>query len=196
MGFLPGLIVSAAIRVLAARHPSLTIDVVRTDWCDQTDVIHDGRVDVSLVRLPVDQRGLQVRPLLTEPRVVVLPVGHRLASRRSIAIADLADEHLVADAAPEWRDVATAHPLEEEFEHVAAGAGVPVLPLSVAAFYSRRDLTSVVVDDIGPAHVRLAWDASRRSPLIHEFAAIAEEHHRVHHRVHQRAIDKRTLARC
>jgi DNA-binding transcriptional LysR family regulator len=190
VGFRPGLIVSAAIRVLAARHPSLTIDVVRTNRCDQTDVVHDGRVDVSFVRLPVDQRGLQVRPLLAEPRVVVLPVGHRLASRRSIVIADLADDHLAQDpdAVTEWRDVATAQrsharaarTVEEEFEHVAAGAGVLVLPLSVAAFHSRRDLTSVVVDDIDPAHVCLAWDTSRRSPLIHEFAAIAEEHHRVH----------------
>lgn len=189
VGFMPGLIVSAAIRVLAARHPALTVDVVRTGWYDQTDVIHDGRVDVSFVRLPVDQRGLQLRPLLTEPRVVVLPVDHRLARRPSISVADLADEQLAQDpdAVPEWRDIArgprpaapTVRTVEEKFEHVAAGAGVLVLPLSVAAFYTRRDLTSVVIDDIGPTHVCLAWDASRRSPLILEFAAIAEEHHRV-----------------
>ncbi len=188
VGFLPGLIVSAAIRVLASRHPSLVVDVVRTDGRDQTDVVHDGRVDVSFVRLPVDRRGLQVRPLLAEPRVAVLPVGHRLAHRRSIGVSDLAGEHLLQDpdAVPEWRDVATgpgrtptASTAEERFDHVAAGAGVLVLPLSVAAFHARRDLTSVPIDDIGPSHVCLAWDASRRSPLIHEFAAIAEEHHRV-----------------
>ena len=194
VGFMPGLIVSAAIRVLASRHPALSVDVVRTGWYDQTDVIHDGRVDVSFVRLPVDQRGLQVRPLLTEPRVVVLPVGHRLAHKKSIGIADLADEHLAQDpdAVPEWRDVATelrtgrrepapvVLTVEEKFEHVAAGAGVMVLPKSVTEFYTRRDLTSVPIDDIGPSHVCLAWDASRRSPLILEFAAIAEEHHRVY----------------
>jgi DNA-binding transcriptional LysR family regulator len=193
VGFMPGLVVSSAIRVLASRHPSLTVDLVRTGWYDQTDVVHDGRVDVSFVRLPVDQRGLQVRPLLSEPRVVVLPVDHRLARERSIGIADLADEHLVQDpdAVPEWRDIATemrtgqrrpapaVRTVEEKFDHVAAGAGVLVLPSSVADFYTRRDLTSVPIDDIGPNHVCLAWDASRRSPLILEFAAIAEQHHRV-----------------
>ncbi len=53
-----------------------------------------------------------------------------------------------------------------------------VLPLSVATFHSRPDLTHVPIGDIGPDHVCLVWDASRRSPLIHEFAAIAEERHR------------------
>lgn len=192
VGFVPGLVVSAAIRVLASRHPSLTVDVVRTGPHDQTDVVHDGRVDVSFVRLPVDQRGLHLRPLFTEPRAVVLPVGHRLAGATSVGIADLADEHLVQDpdSVPQWRDTAaerrtgrrSAAPavrtVEEELDQVAAGAGVLVLPLSVAGFHTRRDLTSVPVYDIGPSHVCLAWDASRRSPLVHEFAAIAEEHHR------------------
>ncbi|MET1075819.1 MAG: LysR substrate-binding domain-containing protein [Umezawaea sp.] len=192
VGFMPGLVVSASIRVLASRHPELSVDVVRTGRHDQTDVVHDGRVDVSFVRLPVDRRGLQVRPLTTEPRVVVLPVGHRLAAEESVAIADLADEHLVQDpdAVPEWRDVATgvragsrrAHAgirtVEEELGHVASGTGVVVLPLSVATFHTRPDLTHVPIGDIGPNHVCLVWDASRRSPLIHEFAAIAEEHHR------------------
>jgi DNA-binding transcriptional LysR family regulator len=189
VGFMPGLIVSAAIRALASRHPALTVDVVRTGWDDQTDVIHNGRVDVSFVRLPVDQRGLHLRPLLAEPRVAVLPVGHRLAHEKSIGITDLAGEHLLQDPdrVPEWREVATGRrtpppdvrTVEERFEHVAAGAGVLVLPLSVAEFHARRDLVSVPVGDIGPNHVCLAWDASRRSPMIMEFAAIAEEHHRV-----------------
>ena len=99
--------------------------------------MHDGRVDVSYIRLPVDQSGLTVRPLLTEPRVAVLPADHRLAGKETIAIADLADEHLLQDpdAVPEWRDIATelrdgtrrrsagSHAVEEKLEHVATGPG-------------------------------------------------------------------------
>ena len=188
VGFMPGLIVTAAVRALSERHEGLTVNVVRTSWDDQVEVVHDGRVDVSFIRLPVDQSGLTVRPLLTEPRVAVLPADHRLAGKETIAIADLADEHLLQhpDAVPEWRDIATelregtrapvGHfaAVEEKLEHVATGRGVTVLPLSTATFYTRPDIVHVPVRDIPPNQVCLAWEAGRRSRLIQEFAALAQ----------------------
>jgi len=164
IGFMPGLIVTEAVRALAVRHPQLTVDVLRTNWDDQTEVLRDGRADVSYIRLPVDQRGLQVRPLLTEPRVVALPAGHRLAGKDMIVIADLADEHLLQDpaAVPEWRDIATEmrsrdrrdvpsfRTVEEKLEHVAAGHGIVLLPLSTAVFYTRPGVAYSHVSDIPP----------------------------------------------
>jgi DNA-binding transcriptional LysR family regulator len=190
IGFMPGLIVTEAVRALAGRHPQLTVNVLRTNWDDQTEVLHDGRADVSYVRLPVDQSGLQVRPLLTESRVAVLPAGHRLAGKDTVTIADLADEHLLQDpaAVPEWRDAATEmrnrsrqpapvfRTVEEKLEHVAAGHGIVLLPLSTAAFYTRPGIEYIQVSDIAPNQVCLAWDATRRSPLIQDFAAIAADH--------------------
>ncbi|MEV6740888.1 LysR family substrate-binding domain-containing protein [Streptomyces sp. NPDC051104] len=151
------------------------------------EVLHDGRADVSIVRLPIDQQGLQVVPLFQEPRVVVLPLDHPLAGKQSVAVADLAADHLLQDpdAVPEWRDVALEmrerdrpevpriHQVEEKLELVASGAGVCVIPLSTAGFYTRPDVVPVPVEDIGPNHVCLAWMATRRSPLIHEFAEAA-----------------------
>jgi len=66
IGFMPGLIVTGAVRALAGRHPQLTVNVLRTSWDDQTAVLHDGRADVSYIRLPADQSGLQVRALLRQ----------------------------------------------------------------------------------------------------------------------------------
>jgi DNA-binding transcriptional LysR family regulator len=190
VGFMPGLIVTSAVQALRERHAGLTVEVVRTTWDDQAETIHDGRVDIGYVRLPIDQRGLRIRPLSTEPRVAVLPTGHRLASKDLIGIADLADEHLLQDpdAVPEWRDIATElrrpgarrpgpvfHAVEEKLEHVAQGHGVIVLPLSVVTFYTRPGVTYVPIADISPNQVCLAWDGTRRSPLIGEFAAIATD---------------------
>jgi DNA-binding transcriptional LysR family regulator len=172
------------------RATELTVNVLRTNWDDQTEVLHDGRADVSYVRLPVDQSGLQVRPLLTESRVAVLPARHRLAGKDTVTIADLADEHLLQDpaAVPEWRDTATEmrnrsrrpapvfRTVEEKLEHVAAGHGIVLLPLSTAAFYTRPGIEYIHVSDIAPNQVCLAWDATRRSPLIQDFAAIAADH--------------------
>jgi DNA-binding transcriptional LysR family regulator len=58
----------------------------------------------------------------------------------------------------------------------AAGHGIGVLPLSVAAFYSRTDITHVAIHDIAPNRICLAWDGTRRSRIIQEFAALAAEH--------------------
>jgi DNA-binding transcriptional LysR family regulator len=187
VAFMPGLIVTGAVRALMADHPRLRVEVLRTSWQDQVEVLRDGRADVSCVRLPVDQRGLKVTTLFDEPRVAVLPAGHRLALKDEIHLADLADETLLQPhgAVPEWqeltgdtapREAPAALAVEEKLEHVAAGRGIVVLPASTAGFYQRPDVVAVAIADIGPSRVALAWDATRRSRLVGEFAALAAVH--------------------
>ncbi|MFJ1748206.1 LysR family transcriptional regulator [Streptomyces sp. NPDC088116] len=191
VGFMPGITVTAAVRAFSARHPELSVRVMRTSWGDQVQGVHEGLLDVSFVRLPVDRRGLELRPLFQEPRVAVLPADHRLAGKESIVIGDLAPERLLQDpdAVPEWRDLPErsggegAGPwpsfatVEEKLEHVATSGGVLVLPLSTALYYSHTDVAHVPIDGIGPNEVCLAWSAGRRSPLLPEFADIAAAQH-------------------
>ncbi len=185
VGFMPGITVTAAVRALSRRHPELVVDVVRTSWTDQVEVVRNGRVDVSFVRLPVDRRGLRVRPLFEEPRVAVLPAGHRLAGAGSVSMARLGGERLLQcpELVPEWRDLPgarerrRARPLaetvEEKLEYVAAREGMVVLPLSVAAFYTRPDVVHVPIEGIAPNRVALVWAEGRESPLPEEFAELA-----------------------
>ncbi|MFF4046504.1 LysR family transcriptional regulator [Streptomyces chartreusis] len=189
IGFMPGITVTPAMIAFTALHPDVNVRLLRTTWEDQVGVLLDGRADVGIVRLPIDRQGLEVHPLFQEPRVVMVPIGHRLADRRSVTVKDLAAEHLLQDpnAVPEWRDVAlelqsgerpevpVIHQVEEKLELVAAGAGVCVLPLSTANFYTRPDVIPLPVDDLGPNEVALAWVAARRSPLIRDFAEAAAD---------------------
>ncbi|GAA1683524.1 LysR substrate-binding domain-containing protein [Kribbella yunnanensis] len=187
IGFMPGITVTPAVRAFEALRPDLEVEVLRTTTFDQVQVLYDGRADVSVVRLPVEQRGLSIRPLFEEPRLAMLPADHRLAGKPSLDIGDLADEHLMQhpDQVPEWRDIAVElrssrsrrfsemTSVEEKLEHVASGRGVSILPLSVARFYQRADVSAVPVNDIALNKVCLAWLASRRSRSIQEFAALA-----------------------
>ena len=184
---MPGLIVTSAVRALAAAHPQLTVEVLRTNWATQIEVLRDGRADVSYVRLPVDQSGMKISVLFEEPRVIVVPADHRLADKPELHLGDLAGETLLQqpDVVPEWRELTgdtaprttpVALAVEEKLEHVASGRGFIVLPQSTASFYQRQDITSIAVTDIGPSRVALAWDATRRSRLIHEFAGYAAAH--------------------
>jgi DNA-binding transcriptional LysR family regulator len=191
VGFMPGLMITEAVQALESAHPGLSVTVVRTGWDDQVEVVHDGRVDVSYIRQPVNGRGLNIVELFTEPRLVILCATHRLAGKESVSITDLVDEHLMQnpDAVPEWRDTATdiqhkrprdervnSYSVEEKLENVARGRGIAVLPESIMTFYRRPDIRTAPITDIGPNHVALAWDAARCSDLIREFAAIASRY--------------------
>lgn len=187
IGFMPGLVVTAAAKQMRERHPGLDIDVLRTSWADQTDVVHDGRVDVSFVRAPFDEGNLAQLPLFAEDRVVALPVGHPLAGRDSLAVAELADLHLLEspELVPEWRDVATEfrigallkrrpmRSMEEKLEHVAAEQGIAIIPRSTAQYYVRPDVAYVHVPDIAPSRVVLVWAKGRDRDDIREFTQIA-----------------------
>ena len=187
VGFMPGITLTPVIRLLRARHPGLDVRMLRTDWSDQVDVLHDARADIGIVRLPVDQAGLAVTRLYSEPRVAVVAASHRLAGKEKVRIADLAADHLLQDpdAVPEWRDIAVElraderpptpviHSIEEKLELVAGGEGIAVIPLSTAAFYTRTDVAVVPVEDLGPNHVAAAWAAGQDTALIREFVDAA-----------------------
>jgi DNA-binding transcriptional LysR family regulator len=185
VGFMPGITVTPMVRLLRARHPDIDVRLLRTDWFNQVDVLHDGRVDVSLVRLPIATEGVQTLVLFEEPRVAVVPVDHRMASRDDVQMADLAGERLLQDraAVPEWSQVAddddhslqlpVINSVEEKLELVASGQGFAIIPLSTARFYTRSDVAVVSVGGLAPSRVALAWLTHVAPVNIEEIASIA-----------------------
>ena len=109
VGFRTGIPVIPATRAFEARHPDVVVDVERMEWDDQAPMLLDGRVDVGYVRLPIDETGLRVTPLYTEPLMVVLPAGHRLAGKEEVTEADLAGEPLVWHADPSTQPTRRPH---------------------------------------------------------------------------------------
>lgn len=189
VGFMPGLTVTEAVRSFQRAHPDVTMQVTRTGWEDQVRVLHDGRADVSYLRRPFDPAGLATEPLFSEPRVVMLPADHALATADGVLMSDLAAEHLLQDpaAVPEWAAVAVemrrrrgsartaSRTVEEKLELVAVGSGIAILPLSTARFYRRPDVRFVPVTDLPPTEVHLGWEKGRRSRLITAFVATARK---------------------
>jgi DNA-binding transcriptional LysR family regulator len=181
VGFRAGIAVTAAVRQFAIQHPDVPVDVQRIEAGDQATMLLDGRIDVGYVRLPIDETGLRVTPLYTEPRVAVLPAGHRLAGKDQITEADLAGEPLVWPGDPSTQPTRRPHPnagylvrgVDETLEHVAAGRGISFLARSATVFYSHPDVSYVPVPDLAPDQVCLAVAASRISPLVDDFLTAA-----------------------
>ncbi|WP_030903441.1 LysR family transcriptional regulator [Streptomyces sp. NRRL F-5126] len=181
VGFRAGVAVIPAVRAFEDRHQDVVVDVQRVEGDEQAQMLLDGRLDVGYVRLPIDEAGLRVTPLYTEPRVAVLPAGHRLAGKEEVAEADLAGEPLLWHGDPGTQP--TRRPLrnagypvrgvDETLEHVAAGRGISFLPRSASVFFSHPDVVYVPIPDLAPDQVCLAVAASHTSPLADDFVAAA-----------------------
>jgi DNA-binding transcriptional LysR family regulator len=97
-------IVPTAIAALRADHPELAVAIDEGTVDDLEDAVHDGRLHVAVgwhdatgPRREGD--GLRRTDLGEEPMVVVLPAGHPLATRRTVALRDLAHETWMAPEA-------------------------------------------------------------------------------------------------
>ncbi|MDV9174544.1 LysR substrate-binding domain-containing protein [Streptomyces sp. W16] len=176
VGFRAGVVITPALRAFGAAHPDAEVKARRVEWDDQEQLILDGTVDLAYLRRPIREQGLTLLPLFTEPRVAMLPADHRLAGKQDLVLADLDGET--------WLRYLNPHPdpddvpirsIEEKFENVASGAGITLVPVSVAEQYSRPDITYVPVTDAEPDEVILAWETTRSSsPLVAAFVRTAQ----------------------
>ncbi|WP_329322425.1 LysR family transcriptional regulator [Streptomyces sp. NBC_01262] len=181
VGFRAGIPVTPAARAFEDRHPDVVVDVQRIEGDDQAAMLLDGRIDVGYVRLPIKEAGLRVTPLYTEPRVAVLPAGHRLAGKEEVTEADLAGETLVWHGDPSTQPTKRPLPnagypvrgVDETLEHVAAGRGISFLARSASVFYSHPDVVYVPIPDLAPDQVCLAVAASHTSPVVDDFLTAA-----------------------
>jgi DNA-binding transcriptional LysR family regulator len=90
-------LVPRAVGEFHRRHPGVEINVIQEEL-EAVDRLTTGDVDVALVMgfpNPTATADLDLTRLLDDPYDLVLPEGHRLANRRTVDLADLADERWV-----------------------------------------------------------------------------------------------------
>jgi DNA-binding transcriptional LysR family regulator len=156
VAFVPGVTLTKWTRAWAERRPDVPLTVTETSEADQVRVLRDGRAGLSFVRLPVDADGLHVIPLYREVAVAVAAKDHALAAVESLSLADLEGE-----AVRTGSDFG-----REDFDLVAAGVGILVVPHAIARLQSRKDLVSRPVTDAAETQVAVAWRADPGSELL------------------------------
>lgn len=183
----PGIMPGKWVRTWKQRHPATPLELVPVDEVDQLAGVRDGSVQMAFVRDVAEHDGLHLIPLYAELTVVVLSHEHPWAEATELALADLAEEHLMQDpsAVPGWAEVAdevrdgTRLDLPEmttrqAVEVVASGTGIVVLPMSVARLHQRKDVVAVPMVDLPEHPVGLAWPrgAEAGDPRIEDFIGI------------------------
>jgi LysR family hydrogen peroxide-inducible transcriptional activator len=76
-------------------HPNLLVNTHEDFRPDLVSGVVDGDLDLAIVPQPVKDSRISVEPLFTEPLLLVVGKNHPLATKASIAAADLAEENFV-----------------------------------------------------------------------------------------------------
>lgn len=176
-------------------YPAVEISLQIFEMTQPSAGLLDNSSDVALVRPPVAAPGIEMAAVRSEPRMFVLPVGHPLADREELSLADVAGLPFVsADLATDgcepraWRDEwliiprpggdvpiigATARTVDDWCEHVAAGHGVGLCPASAARFHGRPGVCFVPSAGVPPTTMCVAWRTGDSRPAVRQFVSLA-----------------------
>ena len=128
--------------------------------------------------------------LYEELPVVILPVDHVLTVLDEVPVEELAEEFLLQPASDipayeevsrAWRESAGRIVPEgltdkETIELVAAGVGLYIVPMSIARFYHRKDLTYRPVAGLDTYPVHLVWPrAPKGEPRSEDLEALLQD---------------------
>lgn len=193
LGPAPGGLLAPLLHRFGERHPDVRVEVRAFDFSDTLAGLREKHVDLAFLYAPLEEADLEMVPLITEQRVVVLPQNHRLARRREIRPADLADEVFVTQpsSVPQiWRDhwllvdelgkrprtsphIGDKH--EEWLHLIGRGEGVDTAPAVISRYYAWPEVAFVPLVDAAPSTLVLARRRETKDPLIDEFFALALE---------------------
>ena len=176
------------------RHPAIELTVREQSSEELAAMLREDEVDLAFLSVTerIQSRGLRLQPLVSEELVVVLAVGHRLAARAQLRIADLADEAFIsfregarlrellvtaaAGAGFEPRVALESNESRRIRSLVSRGLGVAILPRSDSEGPGSLVAVCDLVEPALTRDVTLASRAERRpSPAAEAFLALALE---------------------
>ncbi|MFD4291867.1 LysR family transcriptional regulator [Rhodococcus sp. NPDC058505] len=180
--------IPAALGEFRRAHPGVRVTVREGASDVFVEAIADGSMDVAVLGLPgaLARTGVGARVLASARHVAVVPVGHPLADRRSVRLADLADEVFVdfpegsggrAQSDLAFREAGLGRDIA--FEVMSTGLmlglvrnGLAVALLPPGVMPEGDDLRAVTVRD-GPRRVEyLAWSDFNPSRAARAFVEV------------------------
>jgi len=180
LGYVPGVTPTKWVRIWNERLPRVALNLIQVPAAEAAALVRNLGADAVLLRLPIDRTGLHAIPLYAETTVVVVPKDHVVTAVEEVTTEDLADELMLhpLDNTLDWqrppgrqadeRPATTA----DAVELVAEGAGLLVVPQSLARLHHRRDLTYRPLVDAPESRVALSWPEDETTELMEQFIGI------------------------
>jgi DNA-binding transcriptional LysR family regulator len=169
-------------------HPGVDLTVRDQSSDELAEMLRVDELDLAFLSVTerIESHGLGLHQLISEELVAVMPVDHRLASRRRVRMAELAGERFITfREGARLRELLVSAGHRAGFEPeiaiesnesylirrlVARGLGVAILPRSGAEGPGAAISIATLVEPALTRDVTLAWREGRRhSPAAVEF---------------------------
>lgn len=187
-------VVPTLMRGFKERYPQVEVALHERLTSDQVRDLHESRLDVGLVRLPIDQPSLATERLLEERLVVAIPADHPLAAERIVDVGDLQGlpfigftrdgaryfhdmiEGILATSGVSPKVVQRATQLHVVAALVSAGLGLAVVPDAAArVLVDRVVYRPLRADRLPRPELYVCWRREGQTPLVRNFVALARE---------------------
>jgi DNA-binding transcriptional LysR family regulator len=195
VGSAMALLLPQALRRFHTEHPGVEVLLFEMLNTDQAEALNDRRIHVGFIRPSLNHEELIEETLYDEPMVIAMPVDHPMATRETVAIAELAEEPIVLYGGRTARNVigsdfilsqlraggiepkvaVESQYVESALGLVAAGMGVA---LTAAGFLHTPRFGVRFVPVAAPAPsipMRVAYRAQERSPPVFAFLKIVRD---------------------
>jgi DNA-binding transcriptional LysR family regulator len=174
------------VRKFRQRYPQVHLELHEMPVSQHGDMLRKRRIDVSILRPPIDEHGLVVRTILWEPWVVAMPESNPAARHRVVPLKSLAKEGFILfprTLAPPLYDGILAACQKAGFSPqivieaqmhtmvslAAAGMGVALVPESMQNL-RRKGLAYRPLQEPAPkVALALAWRDEPVAPVLKAF---------------------------
>ncbi|MFT4124222.1 MAG: LysR substrate-binding domain-containing protein [Microbacteriaceae bacterium] len=160
VAFVPGVVPDKWQRVWNERMPHPLVLAPRQQ-AEALAALRERSIHMALLREVSRDDGLHAIPLYRERPVVVAPRDSPVAAFEELRLAELAGEPRVEGHEPAMT-----------LELVAAGAGIAILPMSLARLHARRDVVARPLTDAPDTGIALVWPIEAPHPLAEAFIGI------------------------
>lgn len=179
------------MRTAKQRYPALSMSLLEMKSFDALTAVQNGEIDIALARFDVHVSSLEIRPLVSDHLVAVLPIDHPLTKRDRVKLADLADESLVLfprRSSPSYFDQITSacrsagfspHVLYEvssvvsQIAYVGCGVAIGMVPSRSMRFGGGDVVFRPLAETIEVVTIAAAWDPARRKDVVPAIVEIA-----------------------
>ena len=196
IGFVPTADLDLLPRVLRAwraRCPDVEVELSALSPAQQVEALREGRIQVGILRPPVDDAGLVVESIRSESLVVAMPERHPLARRARVRLADLHGDAMILfprDSSPSRYDMLvdvcryagfaprTLHgeyAVPTNLGLIAAGLGVTLLPASIRNLQRAGVVYRALMPPVPQLEMAVAYGRDERSPVLPTFLSVLRQ---------------------
>lgn len=181
--------IARLIRGYRELHPGIVVELFDGTDTKLREVLATGDVEVVITTLRATDSGKSSTPLFEEKVVLATRMGHPLAAKKSVRLADLHGQPYIDRVGCElWPDlqkalarqavvprvVYRAAADEVVMELVAGGVGLSVVPRRVRA---QENVLFLTIDDFSVTRkIGMKWRARYPSVAVHDFRRFTASH--------------------